>query len=42
MLFKDFFFLYILGSGGNFVQPSRAILAIFEKGHKRNISVKLS
>ena len=28
-------------SGGHFVQPSRTILAINVKGHKRNTSVKL-
>ena len=35
MLFKDF---SIFSSGGHFVQPSRAILAILVEGHKRNIS----
>ena len=34
MLFKDFFFLFLAVI---FVQPSGTILAIFVKGHKRNI-----
>ena len=38
ILFDNF---SIFGSGGHFVQPSRTILAIFVKGRKRNISVKL-
>ena len=31
----------LFSSGGHFVQPSKTILAILAKGHKRNISVKL-
>ena len=36
-----FGFFSIFSSGGHFVQPSRTILAILVKGHKRNTSVKL-
>ena len=31
----------IFSSSSRFVQPSGTMLAIFEKGHKRNIYVKL-
>ena len=31
----------VLTSGGNFVQQSRIILAIYVEGHPRNISVKI-
>ena len=39
MSFQVFF--SVLTSGGNFVQQSRTILAIYIEGHPRNISVKL-
>ena len=38
MLFEEF---SIFSSGDYFVQQSKTILAILEKGHKKNISVKL-